>query len=308
MIKLHKWKLLGLALLANLALIASLSTGETKSIAEWNWLDIVSEGGAALLALSWLLLILHSRPAGRVTQLLSMGLSAIVLAGFQDCLDEFIAFPDSALWDHWIESGFMPLGLVLITLGIYHWHKEQIIISAQMQKRERLFREHRGLDFITSLSGANYLRAQLKHELANQKEAEPLALVLIDIDNFAHINRHYGNQEGDQLLQALSELLLLNIRRNDLLCRYAGDRFALVLPNTGKLMADTIAHEITQAVRHFAFKSKTYNESLFHSVSVGIALANNSDPAENAETLIARATQSLMHAKAQRTIVLPQAA
>lgn len=308
MIKLHKWKLLSLALLANLALIASLATGEPKNIAAWNWLDIVSEGGAALLALSWLLLILHSRPAGRVTQLLSMGLSAIVLAGFQDCLDEFFAFPDTAVWDHWIESGFMPVGLVLITLGIYHWHKEQIIISAQLQKRERLFREHRGLDFITSLSGANYLRAQLNHELDNKKETEPLALVLIDIDNFAHINRQYGHHEGDQLLHALSELLLLNIRRNDLLCRYAGDRFALVLPNTGKLMTDTIALEITQAVRHFAFKSKTHNESLFHSVSIGTAFANNSDAVDTAETLIARATQSLLHAKAQRSLVLSQVA
>lgn len=309
MLALHKWKLLVLALIANLALIGSLASGAVKTAAQWNWLDIVSEGGLALLALIWLLLILHSRPSGRVTQFLSLGLSAIFIAGFQDALDEFIHFPDSALWDHWVESGFMPIGLILLTLGIYHWHQEQIIISTQLQKRERLFREHRGLDFTTSLSGAHYLREQLRCELAQCHQGKPLALLLIDVDNFAQINRQHGTREGDHLLQALSELLLLNIRGNDLLCRYAGDRFALLLPNTGSIMAETIAREITQAVRHFAFKTQTQHESLFHSVSIGLAITHsNNQPTESAESLLARATHSLLQAKEVRTKNCAQAA
>lgn len=299
MLKLHKWKLLLLGLSANIALIASLASGDLKTLGEINWLDVLSEGGAALLALVWLLLILHSRPSGRVTQLLSLGLSCIALAGFQDLLDEFIHFPDAALWDHWIESGFMPIGLGLLTFGIYHWHKEQLIISVQMRKRERLFREHRGLDFTTNLSGADYLRKQLQHEIIQHQQASaPLALLLIDVDNFSLINRRYGDSEGDRLLQALGELLLLNIRRNDLLCRYAGDRFALVLPMTGRVVAETLAQEIADAVRHFAFKTDTQGESIFHSVSVGIALSSaDSNTIDTPELLIARANQALLHAK-----------
>lgn len=309
MLVLHKWKLLVLALVANLALIGSLASGDLKPAPQWNWLDIVSEGGLALLALIWLVLILHSRPSGRVTQFLSLGLSAIFIAGFQDALDEFIHFPDSALWDHWVESGFMPIGLILLTLGIYHWHKEQLLISEQLRKRERLFREHRGLDFTTSLSGAHYLRVQLQRELAQGNQGNPLALVLIDIDNFAQINRQHGTREGDNLLQALSELLLLNIRRNDLLCRYAGDRFALLLPNTGTLMANTIAAEISQAVRHFAFKPQQQQDSIFHSVSIGIAFScGQIAQADTPDTLINRATQALLQAKEQRTFDQAQAA
>lgn len=309
MLALHKWKLLVLALVANLALIGSLASGDLKPAPQWNWLDIVSEGGLALLALIWLLLILHSRPSGRVTQFLSLGLSAIFIAGFQDALDEFIHFPDSALWDHWVESGFMPIGLILLTLGIYHWHKEQLLISEQLRKRERLFREHRGLDFTTSLSGAHYLRVQLQRELAQGNQGTPLALVLIDIDNFAQINRQHGTREGDNLLHALSELLLLNIRRNDLLCRYAGDRFALLLPNTGTLMANTIAAEISQAVRHFAFKPQQQQDSIFHSVSIGIAFScGQIAQADTPDTLINRATQALLQAKEQRAFDQAQAA
>lgn len=294
MLHIHKWKLLFLAIASNFILLAGFAIGSIKSLSIISWLDCFGEGSAAVLTLLWLLLILHSRPTGRVTQFLALGLSCIFLAEFQDFLDEIIQFPKHLLWVHLVESGLMPLGLGLLTLGIYHWHKEQLVINAQLRKRERLFREHQAIDFTTSLSAANYLRKQLAAELeSHQKQQTPLALLIIDVDNFSRINRHYGTQEGDRLLQELSELMLLNIRRCDLLCRYAGDRFALMLPNTGKLMAETLAQELCNAVRHFAFKTSEGGESLFHSVSIGLAIAHQDSP----ESLLERANLALLHAK-----------
>ncbi len=310
MLKHHKWKLFFVGMSANLALIASLAVADLKLLAEINWLDVLSEGGAAALALVWLVLILHSRPTGRVTQYLSLGLSGIFLAGFQDLLDEFIRFPDAVQWDHWIESGCMPIGLYFLTLGIYHWHKEQLSINAQLRKRERLFREHRSMDFTTNLSGADYLRKQLTQTLPEHRHAtNTLALLLIDVDNFNEINRCYGHQQGDHLLQSLSELILLSIRRNDLLCRYAGDRFALILPNTGRVAAEKIASEISMLVQHFAYKTFTQDESLFHSVSIGVALTSiDSSTPDSAESLIERANLALLHAKEKRRMAMQQAA
>lgn len=310
MLKHHKWKLFFVAMSANMVLITSLAIADLKLPAEINWLDVLSEGGAAVLALVWLILILHSRPGGRVTQYLSLGLSGIFLAGFQDLLDEFIHFPDTVLWDHWIESGCMPIGLVLLTLGIYHWHKEQLSINEQLRKRERLFREHRSVDFTTNLSGADYLRKQLTQALPEHRNAtNTLALLFIDVDNFSEINRRYGHQQGDHLLQSLCELILLNIRRSDLLCRYAGDRFALILPNTGRVTAENIAHEISMLVQHFAYKTYTQDESLFHSVSIGIALTSTDIIAlDSAETLIERANLALLHAKEKRRTAIVRAA
>jgi diguanylate cyclase (GGDEF)-like protein len=310
MLKHHKWKLFFVGMGANLALIASLAVADLKVLAEINWLDVLSEGGAAMLALVWLGLILHSRPAGRVTQYLSLGLSGIFLAGFQDLLDEFIRFPETARWDHWIESGCMPIGLVLLTLGIYHWHKEQLSINEQLRKRERLFREHRSLDFTTNLSGADYLRKQLLQTLPEHRHSEKLlALLFIDVDNFREINRRYGHQQGDHLLQSLSELILLNIRRGDVLCRYAGDRFALILPNTGRAVAENLASEIAAAVQYFAYKPQNQDESLFHSVSIGIALtSSDATTPDSVETLIERANRALLHAKEKRRTTLQCAA
>jgi len=80
-LKPHRWKLALLLIAANLGLLLHLACGELKSVSEWVWLDIIGEGGSALLALIWLGLVLKSRPAGRVTQYLALGLSCIFFPG-----------------------------------------------------------------------------------------------------------------------------------------------------------------------------------------------------------------------------------
>ena len=161
LLKLHVWKLTGLLLAANFGLLAYLGAGTLKGLSEWNWTDIGGEGGSALLVLVWIGLLLKSRPAGQVTTLLFYGLACLFFSLWMDTLDEFVQLPESIAWDKWLESGPMPVGFILMTLGIYHWHREQLAISGQMEKRERLFREHRLFDKVTPLGGADYLRLQL---------------------------------------------------------------------------------------------------------------------------------------------------
>ena len=143
LLKLHVWKLTGLLLAANFGLLAYLGTGTLKALSEWNWTDIGGEGGSALLVLVWIGLLLKSRPAGQVTTLLFYGLACLFFSLWMDTLDEFVQLPETIAWDKWLESGPMPVGFILMTLGIYHWHREQLAISGQMEKRERLFREPR---------------------------------------------------------------------------------------------------------------------------------------------------------------------
>ncbi|HLD64763.1 MAG TPA: GGDEF domain-containing protein [Pseudomonas sp.] len=294
LLKLHRLKLAALLLAANLGLLLHLAAGDLKSLDDWVWLDIFGEGGSALLALVWLGLVLKSRPAGRVTNFLALGLGLVFFSWWIDCLDEFIRIPDSIGWDHWLESAPMPVGLVLLTLGIYHWHREQLAISAQMEKREGLFREHRLFDHLTPLGGADYLRRQLQLSLrqsANQQR--PLSLIAIDLDDFAAVNRGYGHPEGDALLQALTQTLLLNLRRQDLLCRLAGDRFVALLPDTGESQARQMADELQLAVRHLAHRTRLQGERLHLSATVAVAMAVN----EDADRLLERLNLGLARAK-----------
>ena len=293
LLHLHRLKLAALLLAANLALLLHLAAGDLKPMAEWVWLDILGEGGSALLALAWLLLILKSRPAGRVSSLLALGLGCVFFSWWVDALDEFIRLPDSITWDSWLESAPMPIGLLLMTVGLYHWHHEQLAISAQLEKRERLFREHRLFDKLTPLGAAEYLRRQLQLSLQHAGQAQPLSLVAVDLDNFSALNQRFGHAEGDAVLQAVSQQLLLNLRCQDLLCRLAGDRFVVLLPNTGETLARQLAGELQQAVAHLAHKTRQHGERLHLRATVAVVMAVNEDP----QTLLQRLNLALARAK-----------
>jgi diguanylate cyclase (GGDEF)-like protein len=272
-----------LALFSTSGLYLYLMTGDIKSWEMIKWLDVFAEGGTTLLALFWLVLLMRSRPAGCVTSLLALGLSCFVFSWWMDFLDEFIKIPDTIFWDNWLESLPIPIGLVLLTFGIFHWHKEELAISAQMVKRERVFREHRLFDALIPLGSAGYLREQLKLALKEARtEAQPLSLVAIDIDHFSQINQLYGHQEGDAVLQSITQLLLLNLREQDLLCRLAGDRFVALLPNTNEHEAEIIALELKNAITHLAYKSTHLGKRIHLSASTAITVGMQ----EEANTLL----------------------
>lgn len=239
------------ALLACPFLYATL--GAAKAPATWRSMDIVGEGGTALMALVWFMIVLGSRPGGRVTRLLAGGLAAIMLGSWADCLDEFWRIDKAAWWDNCLEA-LVPAGMAVLTVGLYYWRQEQVRLTEHLHKRERLFREHRAFDRLTQLADATYLREQLRRERALHPEVS-CALVLLDLDGFHAINRMHGRAEGDRVLQAVSHMLLLNLRNDDLLCRYAGDRFALLMPGLDALAAREVALHLCAMVarmRHHA--------------------------------------------------------
>lgn len=297
-LKHHRWKLGLLVLAANIGVLLNLAFGTPKAFHEWQWLDIIGEGGTALFVLLWLVLVLKSRPIGRVTNYLSIGLCCIFFSWWMDVLDEFIRLPKHLGWNHWLESGPMPVGMVLLTIGLYHWHREQQAINQQMEKRERIFREHRLFDKLTPLGGADYLKRQVSDCMAQSLEQQqPLSLLALDIDDFASLNQHYGHAEGDAVLQALSQLLLLNLRRHDLLCRLAGDRFVVLLPNTGESQARLLALELQQAVQSLAHKTRQHGERVYLSASTAVVMAFNEAPDE----LLKRLNLALARAKPVRS-------
>jgi len=296
-LKHHRWKLALLIVAANIGLWLNIAFGAHKAVTEWQWLDMVGEGGTALFILLWLALVLKSRPTGRVTNYLALGLCCLFFSWWMDLLDEFIRLPEHIHWDHWLESGPMPVGMVLLTIGLYHWPREQLAISQQMEKRERVFREHRLFDKLTPLGGADYLKHQVSDCLAHSLEQQqPLSLLALDLDHFAAINRQYGHAEGDAVLQALSQLLLLNLRRHDLLCRLAGDRFVVLLPNTGESQARLLALELEQAVQSLAHKTRQHGERVHLAASTAVVMAMDEAP----DALLKRLNLALARAKPLR--------
>lgn len=293
-LRLHSAKWVMLALFLPVSIALSVVTGSPKGWQSIDWLDVFGEGGGALMVLGWMLLILGSRPAGRVSNLIFAGLALIFISLWQDNIDEFLEIPDAQLWDTWLESVPMPIGMAILTLGLYHWHREQLVLMDHMVKRERFMREDRAIDPITRLASDDYLMQRLDSELRRARRQHfPVSLILLDIDDFDRINRRHGFVEGDQLLEAVTELLLLNLRDGDLLCRYGGDRFAVMLPHTGETMSKILADELTAALRHFAYKTRSEGERVVITASAGLALALNG----SSEELMERANRALAKAK-----------
>lgn len=245
MLRLHRPTLM-MSIVAAFALITLyLSSGALKE--QVNLIDVISEAGIALMAGIWFVMVLSSRPAGRVTQFLALGLLGIMLGALADCCDEFVRIAKDASWNHWLEGGLTLSGMVSLTLGLYFWRIEQWQVNLDRQKRERLFRHHQGLDSVTQLADAQYLRQQIA--LCHATPDFHGALLMLNINDFHQINRQYSHAEGDRVLLALSHLLLLNLRPDDLLCRYAGDCFVVLQPHISLAQAQRSAEELCIAVR-----------------------------------------------------------
>jgi len=278
-LSLHRNKLVLIFGLALMSMLGCNWVGDAKTWAEIDWLDVLGEGGSAVALAVWVILVLGSRPAGRVTDLLTLGLGFMFIAMWQDSMDEFWRIPAEQWWDHWLESGFMPIGIVMLTYGLFHWHSEQLSINRQLEKREQLFREHRYIDGLTQLGRVDYLRQQLERQHEAHPSA-PVSLVMAGIEYYPEVVREIGHREADRLLREIAEILMLNLRRQDVICRYAGDRFALLLPDTDAPRALRIAQEVTQAIQHFAFKSEQ-GRTLYQRLNTGVYTAHQDDTAEH---------------------------
>ena len=203
---------------------------------EWKhitWIDITGETAVTLVALACGVVILASRPLGFVTNLLHIGFTYFVIASFQDLLDEFIWLQPQHIFDDLLESFIAPIAMLVICIGFYQWYLEQQKLNAQLRRRERFYREHSHIDYATDLYTSLYMEQQIKRELSlNQRTHIPLSLIAVDIDNFDEFNRSYGEGEGDRLLKQVADLIIMNIRHQDLACRYTADRFFILLPET----------------------------------------------------------------------------
>lgn len=126
-------------------------------------------------------------------------------------------------------------------------------MTEQLLRRERLFREHRSLDGITQLGDAGYMAAQVSLEQRMQRTA---ALVMLGFQDFERVAREHGLSEADRLLQAASHLLLLNLPPDALLCRYAADRFCVLLPGTEAASAQGLALQLQAALNHLGHHTR----------------------------------------------------
>ncbi|OGX31327.1 MAG: hypothetical protein A2787_02175 [Omnitrophica WOR_2 bacterium RIFCSPHIGHO2_01_FULL_48_9] len=121
----------------------------------------------------------------------------------------------------------------------------------------------------------------------------PLSLLMIDVDYFKRFNDQYGHMVGDQILHKIGMIIKENIRGIDIVGRYGGEEFVVVLPDTDRKGAGFVAERIRSATE--ATQIQAYDTVV--SVTISIGLTVFPDDAESLSQLIEKADQSLYQAK-----------
>lgn len=167
--------------------------------------------------------------------------------------------------------------------------------------RARLVRS--GLtDFLTGFHNRRYLHARLCEELARaQRDHQPIACLMIDVDYFKRINDEYGHLAGDAVLREVAQRIDDEMRLSDTGARFGGDEFAIVLPHGSLADGEKVALRVLDAVRGEPIVVASQRSEIV-TLSIGVASACPSsdgarDFSELAEKLISEADTALYRAK-----------
>jgi diguanylate cyclase (GGDEF)-like protein len=150
-------------------------------------------------------------------------------------------------------------------------------------------------DELTALMNRRRFTEIGKRELAlSQRAGRQLVAMLLDIDDFKRINDEHGHSGGDALLQALGGTLPRELRSTDLVARWGGEEFALLLPDTSLADAAALAERVRAAAQQME-ATLASGRRLRCTVSIGLSDAGAAD---SFDTLIARADKAMYLAKA----------
>ncbi len=150
-------------------------------------------------------------------------------------------------------------------------------------------------DGLTGLYNKRYFIEALEREVARAcRYKSELSLCMIDFDDFKKVNDTYGHPTGDNLLFDFSRLLSENFRQSDLVCRYGGEEFAVIIPNTNSENARKVCERFRKRVNKKVFTC--ISEDFRATVSIGIASLSIDNPS-TFYALIAMSDRALYQAK-----------
>jgi two-component system cell cycle response regulator len=152
------------------------------------------------------------------------------------------------------------------------------------------------MDSLTQTYNRHYFVGRLAAEVRRaSRYSRPTSMIFLDVDTFKQINDQYGHLQGDQVLRDLGQLLRSNLRDVDVVCRYGGDEFVVLLPETDLEMARVTADKLRTSVETHPFPNLDSPElTLKVTVSVGVSTL---DPDLSEDDLIHRADSALYRAK-----------
>jgi diguanylate cyclase (GGDEF)-like protein/PAS domain S-box-containing protein len=175
--------------------------------------------------------------------------------------------------------------------------RNETVLQKHVIKVEHLqaeLREQALRDPLTGLHNRRYLSETIEREIARaRRENTPLSVIVSDIDHFKIINDTYGHQAGDKFLTKIASLMKEHARESDIVCRYGGEEFLLVLPGTTLESAAKRAEEIRQKCAELILN----HEGKDLKVMMSFGVATHPNHGKEAEEIIIKADKALYGSK-----------
>lgn len=212
-------------------------------------------------------------------------------------LDRFLYTPEK---NSGLSAWLWPVSLaviavLLVLIGWLAWTRLHLVKKVRHgEQRETQLRRQAETDPLTGL--VNRRRFSLELDvgyLRARKENSPLAMLMLDVDHFKKVNDEHGHLAGDKVLRSLAKICKSVTRGSDVLCRYGGEEFAFMLPDTDIEEARGVAERLMQRIHDDVVEWE--NMRLRYSVSIGIAVLNLND--QDGTDLLRRTDRHLYRAK-----------
>jgi len=141
-------------------------------------------------------------------------------------------------------------------------------LNKVLQEEKKTLEQISITDYLTEINNRRFININLETEIKKAlRYGNNLSIIMMDIDNFKSINDMYGHHVGDQVLKTISKTIKSNLREVDLVGRYGGEEFLIILPNTGL----EAAYNIADRIRNKIAKIKFDNYDIKVTISGGVA-------------------------------------
>jgi two-component system cell cycle response regulator len=205
----------------------------------------------------------------------------------------------------WTEPGSPATALVTTVYLIYVYlslmrshadYQHRLNVDQDLRDQRDLFARQSRIDPLTDLANRRHFAEVLSAATRQARtDDKPLSLLLLDIDHFKAINDAHGHDAGDDVLREFALRLKKSIRGIDLACRYGGEEFVIVMPETDMAVATVVAERLRRRIASERFSIQQGASAIEVTISVGIATLDAAG--DTAANIIKRADQALYRAK-----------
>lgn len=152
----------------------------------------------------------------------------------------------------------------------------------ELQQQVEMLKDQAQTDALTGLYNYRFFSDALTREMErSQRSFQPVSMIMIDIDFFKKLNDQWGHEIGNQALIHLATIIRQTIRKLDIPCRYGGEEFVVILPNTDLRHSIAVAKRIRETIEQSVLKLENDSISMTASLGVDEYRPHHSDSADS---------------------------